>query len=169
MATTVYIGLGSNLGNRERFLEEARRRIAEIEGIEVIATSSIYVTKPQDMQPGTPNFLNQVIKADYACRPLELLHALEAIEQTLGRQAKGDMQPRTIDLDILLFGHETVAHDRLVVPHRSLLNRPFALIPLLEIDPELIHPITGLRLAGRVRPKDYKKVELYRDHVAREV
>lgn len=169
MPTTVYIGLGSDLGDRARFLEGARRKIGEIEGVKLIAASSVYITEPQGMKPGAPAFLNQAIKIDYAYRPLELLNALEVIESDLGRTGKGDFEPRTIDLDILLFGDEIFDHDRLTVPHRSLMSRPFALIPLLEIDPELIHPVNGRRLADRVRPKDYKKVELYLDYVAREV
>jgi len=169
VSTTVYIGLGSDLGDRARFLAEAKRRISDLEGVEIIAASSVYLTEPQDMEPGAPAFLNQVIKVEYDYRPMELLRAMETIELDLGRSGKGDCTPRTIDLDILLFGDEIIDQDRLTVPHRALMTRPFALIPLLEIDPELSHPANGRRLADRVRPKDYQKVELYSDHVAREV
>ena len=151
MAETVYILLGSNMGDREKNLSGALARLEQVEGMEITATSAIYVTAPQGMAEDSPAFLNQVIRADYRFTPHELLNALELIEKNLGRTGKGRKEPRTIDLDILLFGDQIVETDRLSIPHRELLSRPFAMIPLLQITPEIIHPVTRTPVAEFVR------------------
>jgi len=165
----VYIGLGSNLGDREQFLAQAVHRLEQLEGFELIALSAIYNTRPQDMPDDSPEFLNQVIRADYEYTPGELLRALEDIERELGREEKGENQPRTIDLDLLLFGDREINTDYLVVPHPQLLKRAFALIPLLQIDPELVHPKSGKPLADFVTTGGRATVKLFKDHVAREI
>jgi 2-amino-4-hydroxy-6-hydroxymethyldihydropteridine diphosphokinase len=111
--------------------------------------------------------MNQVVKIEYAYTPLELLHACEKVEQQLGRADKGKMLPRVLDCDMLLFGDQTISTERLTVPHAKLLQRPFAMIPLLEIDPALVHPVTKKPISNYLSPKDSRSVLLYRDHVAR--
>ena len=143
MAETAYILLGSNMGDREQFLNAALARMETVEGLEMIAISSVYVSEAEGMPGECPSFLNQAVKGEYKYTPAELLHTLERIERGLGRTDKGTCQPRTIDLDILLFGSRMINTARLTVPHRKLLSRSFALIPLLEIDPDIIHPVTG--------------------------
>ncbi len=169
MTEIVYIGLGSNLGDRERYLAQAIHQLEGLEGLEVTAVSAIYSTRPVDMPKDAPQFFNQVVRADYEYTPGELLRALEDIERTLGRDNKGQKQPRTMDLDLLLFGDQDINTDSLVVPHPQLLKRAFVLIPLLQIDPELVHPASGKSLADFVTSGGRSTVKLHKDHVAREV
>ena len=169
MAQTVYILLGSNNGDREKSLKQAMRRLREVEGLEIVATSAIYVSKAVDMVGDNPDFMNQVVMADFQYRPNELLNDLEAIEMKMGRTGKGERKPRNIDLDILLFGDEIIETDRLSIPHRELLNRPFAMVPLLQISPEVIHPVTRRAVAEFLDADAATKVLLFKDHVARNI
>ncbi|MEW5993373.1 MAG: 2-amino-4-hydroxy-6-hydroxymethyldihydropteridine diphosphokinase [Candidatus Zixiibacteriota bacterium] len=167
MTETAFILLGSNMGDREKNLASAISRIEAIPGFELTGVSSVYVSEADDMDKGSPSFLNQVVMGDYQYRPNELLAALEAIEKQLGRTGKGKNQPRTIDLDILLFGNQVVETERLSIPHRKLLNRPFAMAPLLEIDPQIVHPVVNRPVAEFLTDEQKQQVLLYRDHVAR--
>ncbi len=169
MKTTVYILMGSNMGDRESYLVAALDRLSGLEGLEVIAASGIYISEAQGMKGENPSFLNQVVKADYDFTPGELLHTLEKVEIELGRTGKGQLEPRTIDLDILLFGEEKIDTERLTIPHPELLNRPFALVPLLQVDPHQTHPSTGRPLVEYLTDESREQVTLYRDHVARSV
>lgn len=169
MAETVYLLLGSNLGNRERYLETALAKLAELEGFEIIATSPIYLSDAVEMKGDNPSFLNQVVKGDYQYPPHELLHSIEKIEADLGRADKGHKQSRGIDIDILLFGERIVELDDLQIPHRALLQRPFALIPLVTIDPDITDPRTGKTLESFIDDRKRESVLLYKDHVARNV
>lgn len=164
MAETVFLLLGSNLGDRENYLTRARVSLAELEGFELLAVSSIYLTEAVGMPPDTPSFMNQVVKGEYYYPAHELLHACENIESLLGRTGKGMMQPRTIDLDILLFGDNVIESDVLVVPHPRLLERAFALVPLLELDGEAVHPISRRRLAEYLNAEDRDSVVLFKEH-----
>lgn len=167
MAEPVYLLLGSNLGDRESFLDRARVMLAELEGFELTAASSIYLSEAVDMAPGSPAFMNQVVKGDYQYTPHELLHACERLETALGRDGKGSLQSRTIDIDILFFGSEIIDSPVLAVPHPRLATRPFALIPLLEIDPHLQHPASKQLVADYLKPEDRDSVVVYREYVAR--
>ncbi|MBK7142658.1 MAG: 2-amino-4-hydroxy-6-hydroxymethyldihydropteridine diphosphokinase [bacterium] len=167
MPEIVFLLLGSNLGDREQNLANARERIASLEGCELIASSSLYLSDAVDMPPDSPAFLNQVLEIEYAYPPLELLHACEKIEVELGRTDKGKMQPRPVDCDILLFGNQVIKSETLTVPHPKMLQRPFALVPLLEIDPSLVHPIQKKPIADFLTEKGSQSVLLYKDHVAR--
>ena len=169
MPETVFISLGSNLGDREQFLAAALSQLKAVEGLEVVAASALYITQPQEMPDGAPPFLNQVVKAEYQYTPGELLHTLEGIEQELGRTDKGESLPRTIDLDILLFGDRLVDTEELTIPHSRLVKRPFVLIPLLQIDPDAVHPASGKPLTAYVTSGGKARVKLYKDHVARQV
>jgi len=169
LSTPAYILLGSNLGDREKNLSIAIEKLEAVSGLEIIATSAIYITEPQEMEGENPSFMNQVIKIDYQYLPKELLNALELVEKNLGRTGKGKKEPRTIDLDILLFGDEIIETEVLSIPHRELLNRPFAMVPLLEIDPDVIHPVTKEPVAEFLNEADIKEIILYKDHVARQI
>jgi 2-amino-4-hydroxy-6-hydroxymethyldihydropteridine diphosphokinase len=169
MSENVYILLGSNVGDRESYLAAVLARLEALEGLEITAVSSIYVSEAAEMRGENPSFLNQVIKGEYQYTAGELLTALEQIERGLGRTHKGKKQPRTIDCDILLFGDTVVATPRLTIPHAKLLKRPFALVPLLEIDPAIVHPGTHKPIAGSLSENDRKTVLLYKDHVARNI
>lgn len=169
MAEVVYILSGSNLGDREKNLLKASANLDAIPGLEIIATSALYLSQAQGMKGENPDFMNQVIMAEYQYRPNELLNELEKLELSMGRTGKGKLQPRVIDLDILLFGDEIIKTDKLTIPHKQLLKRPFAMIPLLQLSPEIIHPEKQKPIADFLKKSDNDKVELYKDHVARNI
>ncbi len=169
MAETVYILIGSNVGDREKILSGAVQRLTEIPGLETIAVSAVYISEAEDMPVDSPAFMNQVVMADYQYLPHELLDELEAIEVEFGRTDKGMNQPRTLDLDILLFGQQVIETERLTIPHRELLNRGFAMIPLMQISPEVFHPVKHRPIAEFVTDAHRKGAVIYRDHVARSI
>lgn len=169
MAETVYLLLGSNLGDREHNLSLALGKLEAVEGLEMLAISSIYESDAIGMTGENPPFLNQVVKADFLYTPIELLDHTERIERELGRTDKGKRLARPLDIDILLFGVLKVQTERLTIPHRELTRRPFALIPLLEIDPDLVHPATGKPLAGHISAEHRRAVAVYKEYVARNI
>ncbi|MFH1686470.1 MAG: 2-amino-4-hydroxy-6-hydroxymethyldihydropteridine diphosphokinase [bacterium] len=170
MSETVYILLGSNLGDREKNLNRTLDRLESLEGLELVAVSGIYVSEAVGMsEADAPSFMNQVVKAEYQFTAAELLGSLELVEKNLGRTGKGKKESRMIDLDILLYGEHVIETETLSIPHRELLNRPFSLVPLLEIDPDIIHPVTGTPAADFLDESAARKVMLYRDHVARTI
>jgi 2-amino-4-hydroxy-6-hydroxymethyldihydropteridine diphosphokinase len=168
MAATVYLSFGSNLGDRENNLCRACEMTRVLEGFELISCSPIYITPAVDMKGPSPDFLNMAVKGEYAFTPLELLSSLEAIERKLGRKEKGQYKPRSIDIDIILFGNEVIVSDRLTVPHKKIAERPFVLIPLLQIDPELVHPVTGEKLSSYLTEEMVNKAVLYKEYGKRD-
>ncbi len=136
--TLVYLGLGSNLGDRERSLAEARRLLDE-RGATVIRASRVVETEPFGVTE-QPRFLNQVLEVWWEGSPRELLETTRATELAVGRRATYRWGPREIDVDILLFGEETVREPDLVIPHPGLRERPFVLEPLAELRPDLVRP-----------------------------
>lgn len=169
MAKTIYILTGSNLGDRNRNLKLALEHMGGIPGMEITATSSVYISEAVEMQGENPSFLNQVIRGEYSYLPSELLTMLEKIETDMGRTDKGKYLPRPIDLDILLFGQQIIDTEQINVPHPRLKMRPFALVPLLQIDPDLACPSTGRPFAEYLSDRQRESVVLYEDHVARTV
>jgi 2-amino-4-hydroxy-6-hydroxymethyldihydropteridine diphosphokinase len=139
-----FVGIGSNLGEPERQIAAALELLCAEEGIEVVAVSSLRETEPVGFL-NQPNFLNGAAALETELSPRELLDRLLAIEQQLGRQrgAGPRFGPRTIDLDLLLYGDETVDEPGLTVPHPRLAERRFALEPLVELDPSLEVPGHG--------------------------
>lgn len=135
--TTVYLSLGSNLGDREKNLRTAIAALAEAK-IRVTRVSSLYETEPVDLRE-QPWFLNCVVQATNEIPPLDLLHALRGIESHMGSKKLVPKGPRLIDLDILLYGDETIDTLELQVPHPRMLLRRFVLSPLAEIAPNLKH------------------------------
>lgn len=135
-----YIGLGSNLGNREAVLRRAVELLGADPAIRVIAVSSFRETDPVGYLDQPP-FLNGACAVETELGPRELLERLLALERALGRKRDGlRFGPRTIDLDLLLYGAETVDEPDLHVPHPRLAERRFALEPLAELEPELALP-----------------------------
>lgn len=133
----VFLGIGTNLGDRERNIQEARTALSQ--RLEILKESSIYQTAPWGYLD-QPAFLNQVIEAQTALSSLNLLDFLKQTETQLGRQANFRFGPRLIDLDILFYGNRIIQTPRLQVPHPRLTERAFVLIPLAEIAPEFVHP-----------------------------
>ena len=143
MRVTAYVGLGANLGDREATIRRALDLLAADRELEVVAVSALRETDPVGIVD-QPRFLNGAAALETALPPRELLARLLAVESALGRRREGArFGPRTIDLDLLLYGEATVAEPGLTVPHPRLHERRFALEPLAELDPALEIPARG--------------------------
>jgi 2-amino-4-hydroxy-6-hydroxymethyldihydropteridine diphosphokinase len=141
--STAYIGLGSNLGDREATLRRALARLNATLGVRVVAVSSFRETDPVGFTE-QPKFVNAVAAVETELDPRALLETLLSIERAMGRTRDGPrFGPRTIDLDLLLFGDEVVDEPGLRVPHPRLHERTFVLKPLAELEPGLIVPGRG--------------------------
>ena len=138
-AVTVYLGLGSNLGNRQANLDRALEFLSQ--RLRMGKVSSIYDTEPLG-DSNQPRFLNLVCQAFTRLEPSALLALAKGIERKLGRVSKSG-QPRTLDIDILLYGDQVVDTPELVIPHPKMMERAFVLIPLDEIASDVVHPVTG--------------------------
>jgi 2-amino-4-hydroxy-6-hydroxymethyldihydropteridine diphosphokinase len=138
----VYIGLGSNLGQREGFLQSALHGLHQSERIELLKISPVYETEPVGF-PDQDHYLNIVAHIKTDLPPQELMDQLEGIESKVGKKAEFKNGPREIDMDILLYDQEVLETDKLIIPHPGLNRREFALRPLLDLDPKVIEPTTG--------------------------
>ncbi|MBU2878896.1 2-amino-4-hydroxy-6-hydroxymethyldihydropteridine diphosphokinase [Aliiglaciecola lipolytica] len=135
-----YIGLGSNLAEPDQQLQQALRAIDGLKNTHIKQCSSFYASKPMGPQD-QPDYVNAVVSIATRLAPSELLSSLQTIELTHGRQRKSERWgPRTLDLDIILYGNEQIRSDDLVVPHYGMKTREFVLYPLREIAPELVLP-----------------------------
>ena len=138
----VFVGLGSNLGEREAMIRLALDDLARLPETRLVRASSLYDTEPVgDVEQ--PNFLNAVAQLDTELTARQLLWNLQLVEKRLGRTRTRRYGPRTIDLDLLLYGNLIVEEADLQVPHPELTRRSFVLVPLVELDPLLVHPMTG--------------------------
>lgn len=137
-----YVGLGSNLGDREATIRAALEALAALPDTALLRASSLYDTEPVG-ETEQPDFLNAVAELDTGLAPHQLLWNLMLIEKRLGRVRATRWGPRTIDLDLLLAGDLVLDEPELQVPHPELTRRSFVLVPLVELDPMLRHPITG--------------------------
>ena len=141
--TRAYVGLGANLGDRERTLRAAVDALAAEEGVDVVAVSTLRETEPVGVGE-QPRFLNGAIALDTTLDARGLLARLLAVEQRLGRvRVPGEHGPRTLDLDLLLYGEEAIDEPGLAVPHPRLHERRFVLEPLAELFPGLVVPGRG--------------------------
>jgi 2-amino-4-hydroxy-6-hydroxymethyldihydropteridine diphosphokinase len=134
---TIYLALGSNLGDRHAHIAAAVARLAPAVAVEQV--SSLYETEPAYVLD-QPRFLNAVLRGRTALEPAALLALLKRIERELGRTAGVRYGPRVIDLDILLFGDQAITTEALTIPHPHMAERPFVLVPLAEIAPDLTPP-----------------------------
>jgi 2-amino-4-hydroxy-6-hydroxymethyldihydropteridine diphosphokinase len=137
----VYLGLGSNLGRRERNITAALSAIESTRGLEVAMVSGLYETEPVGGPADQPPYLNAVARIRTTLTPPRVLALCHRIEQSLGRRRDAVWGPRTIDLDILLFADEIVSSVDLTIPHPMMHDRRFVLEPLAEIAPDLVHPV----------------------------
>jgi len=144
-AERVFVGLGANLGDPRATLARAVKEMAELPRTRLVAVSPWYRSAPMDAQG--PDFINAVVELRTALTPRELLLALQSIEQAHGRERPYHHAPRTLDLDLLLYGQRIIRDPDLVVPHPRLHERAFVLRPLADLAPDLVHPALG-RLDG---------------------
>jgi 2-amino-4-hydroxy-6-hydroxymethyldihydropteridine diphosphokinase len=136
-----YVGIGANLGDAQANVLDALRRLALLHGTTVIETSGLYRTAPVDSSG--PDYINAVACIDTAFDPHELLSALQDIEQAHGRERPYRNAPRTLDLDLLLYGDQRIDSETLTVPHPRMHERGFVLAPLAEIAPDIVIPGVG--------------------------
>lgn len=139
MKETVFIGLGSNMGDKYLNIKIAVQFLKNITGVFIIKESSIYLTKAWGKED-QDDFLNQVVKIETTLSPRQLLTKLQEIEIKMGRERVEKWGPRLIDLDILLYGDQVISSQELTVPHPYMQKRLFVLYPLQEIEPELVFP-----------------------------
>lgn len=144
MNNLVYLSLGSNVGGRAGHIRKALARL-ETEG-RVVAVSSLYETEPVDFTD-QPWFVNCVVAIETSKTPAQLIAALLGIEREMGRQRTQKKGPRTIDIDILLFGDDLVDLPKLTIPHPAIQQRRFVLEPLAEIAPDARHPVLNMTIA----------------------
>ena len=137
---TVYLGLGSNMGNRQDNLDRALELLSQ--RLRVVKVSSVYDTEPM-VNTNQPRFLNLVCQVDTNIEPMALLTLVKGIESKLGRTPGKSNAPRPIDIDILFYGDQVMETPQLVIPHPRLAKRAFVLVPLAEIAPDLVHPVNG--------------------------
>jgi len=136
--TTAYLGLGANLGDRLANLQRAVDLLAEVSGLRVARSSRVYETEPVG-GPEQPEYLNAVVEVETDLAPHDLLEACLSVETRMGRVRAEPWGPRTIDIDVLTYGDETIDEPDLVVPHPRMHERGFVLVPLAELtaDPSL--------------------------------
>lgn len=159
MANKVYICLGSNMGNRKLNLQQALLEIEQVSQIEDY--SSIYVTEPIGYSEQR-FFLNIVVQLRTNKNPRELLDFLKGIEKDMGRKPGVRYGPRIIDIDILLYNDEIIDQDGLKIPHARMHKRAFVLRPLVEISPDVMHPVLKKTAAELLEElKDNKHVKIY--------
>ena len=150
-----YVALGANLGDAPAALRQAMRAMDQLPGTRVAEASSLYRTAPilspagrNDGDAG-PDYINAVVVLDTSLPALELLDQLQTLEQAAGRERPFRDAPRTLDLDLLLYGQSRIDSPRLTVPHARMWQRAFVLVPLAEIAPELVSPVQLAVVAGQ--------------------
>ncbi|MDG9667178.1 2-amino-4-hydroxy-6-hydroxymethyldihydropteridine diphosphokinase [Hahella sp. CR1] len=141
--TACYVGLGSNLSQPEQQLRQALSALEDISGVQLLQASSLYRSAPLGA-PDQPWYVNAVAQLETSLEPLDLLRELQTIENNQGRVRQGERwTPRTLDLDLLLFGDETLNSEVLTVPHYAMHERNFVIFPLAEIAPNCVIPGIG--------------------------
>ncbi|WP_343583790.1 2-amino-4-hydroxy-6-hydroxymethyldihydropteridine diphosphokinase [Herbaspirillum sp.] len=153
-----YIGIGGNLGDARHTVEQAIARLAALPQSRLLRTSSLYRTAPVDSSGD--DYVNAVAQLATSLAPLDLLRALQQVELEHGRERPYRNAPRTLDLDVLLYGDLVVDSDALCVPHPRMAQRAFVLVPLLEIEPAIAIPGigTGQDCLARISGQDITKL-----------
>ena len=141
--STVFIGVGSNMGDPKTKVLLAFKALEEHDEINLVSVSSLYLTEPFGCNDEQEDYINAVVEATTTLLPNDLLDVTQGIEADFGRIREERYGPRTLDLDLLLYGTKTVDTDRLQIPHPEMTNRRFVLVPLLEIAPNVEIPNAG--------------------------
>jgi 2-amino-4-hydroxy-6-hydroxymethyldihydropteridine diphosphokinase len=150
--TRAYVGLGSNLGDRERFIRTAIEHMNRIPESSVIRVSSLYDSEPAG-DSTQPRYLNAVAVLETELSPERVLWNLLLIEKRLGRERVKRWGPRQIDLDLLFFGDRVIEEPDLTVPHPEVEHRAFVLVPMVELDPTFVHPRLGVTVGHLLRER----------------
>jgi 2-amino-4-hydroxy-6-hydroxymethyldihydropteridine diphosphokinase len=146
-AIVAYIAFGANIGDREKTIRRALDLLRETDGVRVTRVSEFIENAAVGGPADSPAFFNGVVQVETTLLPEALLNRLLDIEKQLGRIRREKWEPRSIDLDVILYGGEVVNTDRLTVPHPLMQERRFVLEPLVEIAPEVIHPVLKISAA----------------------
>jgi 2-amino-4-hydroxy-6-hydroxymethyldihydropteridine diphosphokinase len=155
---TIYLSLGSNLADRAANLQAARNSLPP--QVLRIDPSPIYETEPWGFTD-QPLFLNQAVKAETCLTPLQLLAYLKSIEIALGRLPSSHLGPRLIDLDILFYDDLVLDAQGLTIPHPHLSERSFVLVPLADLAPDFVHPVSGLTITDLLAKLDTRGIRNY--------
>jgi 2-amino-4-hydroxy-6-hydroxymethyldihydropteridine diphosphokinase len=139
--TVCYVGVGSNLGDARANVERAIRRLRQLAATRNAAASGLFASAPIDA--GGDDYVNAVVRFETSLPAAELLGELQAIEHEFGRERPYRNAPRTLDLDLLLYGSSSISGDTLTVPHPRMAQRAFVLLPLLQLDPAVVIPGHG--------------------------
>jgi 2-amino-4-hydroxy-6-hydroxymethyldihydropteridine diphosphokinase len=145
---TAYIAVGSNLGDRRANIKNAVQMLSEVPGIHLGRVSKLLDNPAVGMEDDAPPFLNGAIEIETSLGSHALLHELLKIERALGREKREKWSPRTIDLDLLLYGDQIISSQELLVPHPLMHERRFVLEPLAEIAPRVVHPTLQMTVEG---------------------
>lgn len=158
--STVFIGFGSNMGDRERNIREALRMLEERGAARVVRVSSLVETAPVGVVD-QPDFVNGVAQLETDLPPRELLAVALDVERQMGRERTIRWGPRVIDIDILLYDELVVSEEGLIIPHPEMMNRSFVLEPLAVIAPDLILPsgLTAKAAAEKLRPSGFETLD----------
>jgi 2-amino-4-hydroxy-6-hydroxymethyldihydropteridine diphosphokinase len=159
MTQHVFIGLGSNLGDRENYLRQAISSLAP--EVVFLRASQIYETPPWGYTD-QPAFLNQIVEARTDLEPQALLSKLKKIEKDLGRVERFRNGPRCIDMDILFYDDMVYTSETLTIPHPRIAERGFVLVPLNEIAPDLIHPVLKQKISALLEKADKEGIILFK-------
>ncbi|MEK7249265.1 MAG: 2-amino-4-hydroxy-6-hydroxymethyldihydropteridine diphosphokinase [Bacteroidota bacterium] len=141
-----FLGLGSNVGERQKFLNQAVAELKKLSNTKIVWASSIYETEPYG-KTDQAKFLNAALEIETMLTPPELVKEVKAIEERLGRTPTEKWGPREIDIDILLYDGLVHDDETINVPHPELENRRFVLVPLREIAPDIVHPVSGMTIS----------------------
>ncbi len=160
----VYLGLGSNVGDREEYIEQAGFLLEKNPNIQVIKRSSNYETEAEGGGDQAP-FINAAVEIRTKLEPHRLLEVCQEIETVLGREREMEWGPRTIDIDILLYGNEIISDDKLQIPHPMMHERVFVLKPLKEIAPHAVHPVLEKSIESILEERKAEGGEKYDDEL----
>lgn len=146
--TIAYLCLGSNKGDRVGYVQQATSLLGAIEGVKIIRTSSLYETQPW-LEQETTWYVNAVIEIKTSLSAQDLLAECQRIEKQLGRnrELEGRFGDRTLDIDILFYDRDIINDKNLVIPHKFMHQRAFTLVPMLELNPDFVHPDIGETMA----------------------
>lgn len=156
----IYLSLGTNLGNREMNLEAVKEHLPP--EVKILDCSPIYQTEPWGFLD-QPDFLNQVLVVETSLSPFELLEYIKRIEEIIGRKPSVRFGPRKVDIDILFFGERIILEEDLVIPHPRLRDRAFVLVPMADLDPDLIYPGSDTSISDLLAFVDRTGVHLYQE------